>query len=153
MENLRPKDDPELPSRPKGGCTQNTIECRGLGCPDTCYCEDHCSWEKCFLESPPHDCLLDTNGVWSWNARNKYWNAKSMGNMQCYSRKYIKCCRCYYSMPYQRWLLLFYHLGNETTVPNSTSTKPLPNLRIEPLKSEKNAIKKIEGIYIYIHQK
>ena len=91
MENLRPKDDPELPSRPKGGCTQNTIECRGLGCPDTCYCEDHCSWEKCFLESPPHDCLLDTNGVWSWNARNKYWNAKSMGNMQCYSRKYIKC--------------------------------------------------------------
>ena len=60
-------------------CPKGTIECKEVGCSNTCYCEDHCSWEKCFLEVPPSQCLLGTSGGWKLNTRKMYWTAELSG--------------------------------------------------------------------------
>ena len=58
-----------LLKRPSG-CPNGTLE--GL---TTCFCEDHCSWERCRLETPPYDCLPRTNTAWVWDSKKKYWVA------------------------------------------------------------------------------
>ena len=42
----------------------------------TCHCEDHCSWYKCRLETPPSKCLEGTKGVWKWDKKSSYWVAQ-----------------------------------------------------------------------------
>ena len=56
--------------RPSSGCPKGTLE--GL---TTCFCEDHCSWERCRLETPPYDCLPRTNTAWIWDSKKKFWAA------------------------------------------------------------------------------
>ena len=70
-------------------CPKGTIECKEVGCSNTCYCEDHCSWEKCFLEVPPSQCLLGTSGGWKLNTRKMYWTAEVTGALMYF---YFQCC-------------------------------------------------------------
>ena len=57
--------------RPTDGCPINTID--GI---DTCFCEDHCSWNKCRLAKPPNKCLENTVFEWKWNLVENHWTAK-----------------------------------------------------------------------------
>ena len=57
------------------GCPRHTKGCTGLGCPKTCYCQDRCTWERCTLSEPPHECLRETNST--WQQRIEHWTAKS----------------------------------------------------------------------------
>ena len=60
------------------GCPENTRGCEGFSCPKTCYCSDHCSWEKCTLSVPHENCLHGHDATWQWNYR--WWSAKYVGN-------------------------------------------------------------------------
>ena len=70
-------DVPSLVAPNSDGCTGITNGCTGFGCPKTCYCQDHCSWQKCTLLEPPEECLRDTNGSWQWESN--YWVAEYNG--------------------------------------------------------------------------
>ena len=59
--------------RPTNGCPINTID--GI---DTCFCEDHCSWNKCRLAKPPIQCLGNTVYEWKWNSAGNHWTAKGL---------------------------------------------------------------------------
>ena len=63
--------------RPSEGCPEKTIGCDAPGCPTTCFCEDHCSWERCSLTDPPMECLDDMNG--EWKRGKNAWVAKFRG--------------------------------------------------------------------------
>ena len=67
-----------IPLPPPSGCPGQTMGCRNRGCPNTCYCEDHCSWEKCVIDKPK-DCLADINSIWVWDSKNMYWTAQFDG--------------------------------------------------------------------------
>ena len=71
----------DVPIPSSDGCPENTRGCEEFSCPRTCYCEDHCSWERCTLSEPPQKCLHGTNAEWKWELRR--WSAKYIG-------KYIK---------------------------------------------------------------
>ena len=68
--------------RPLDGCPIGTDECNGDGCPNTCFCEDHCSWKICKLEKPPKNCLMHTNRKWHYNQRNYYWETTWKGDLR-----------------------------------------------------------------------
>ena len=61
-------------------CPDNTLSCYGFGCPNTCFCEEHCSWARCRLEVPPNDCIENLGGIWVKNTEENYWTAKFTGN-------------------------------------------------------------------------
>ena len=42
----------------------------------TCSCEDHCSWDSCFLHHPPEECLSGTGSKWYWDSRMGAWVAQ-----------------------------------------------------------------------------
>ena len=64
---LRP---PPSGSRPR--CPDGTFDGQ-----NTCFCEDHCSWETCRLQKPPHSCLSGTReAVWAWDAERYAWVAQ-----------------------------------------------------------------------------
>ena len=70
------KDTKEMiPKRPVKGCPSGTFN--GL---DTCFCEDHCSWEACWLIDPPSNCLsrIDGEMVWAWNDIKNAWVAQGI---------------------------------------------------------------------------
>ena len=79
--NLIDGFEPQLPLRPSDGCPKGTTGCYTFGCPNTCYCEDHCSWEKCFLATPPERCLSGTDGAWYWMFDEMYWTAGPKGKI------------------------------------------------------------------------
>ena len=60
-------------------CPEYTDGCYGFGCPNTCFCEEHCSWGKCWLEEPPNDCIENLGGVWIRNPTESYWTAEFKG--------------------------------------------------------------------------
>ena len=62
---------PMIPKRPDSGCPSGTYD--GM---DTCFCEDHCSWNKCRLAKPPNKCLENTVFEWKWNLVENHWTAK-----------------------------------------------------------------------------
>ena len=64
------------------GCPKHTKGCNGLGCPKTCYCQDRCTWERCTLTEPPHECLRETNS--SWQQRIEHWTAKTTGEYRVF---------------------------------------------------------------------
>lgn len=66
-------------NRPPDGCPEDTSGCNSPGCPNTCYCEDHCSWDKCILLSPPDECLHGTDSEWFKDTELNYWVAKIKG--------------------------------------------------------------------------
>ena len=69
----------KIDSNPYKECPKYTVGCYGLGCPNTCFCEEHCSWEKCRLEEPPKDCLEKLGGVWVKHYVENYWIAEFTG--------------------------------------------------------------------------
>ena len=75
----------DVPIPSSDGCPENTRGCEEFSCPRTCYCEDHCSWERCTLSEPPQKCLYGTNAEWKWDLR--WWSAKYIGQ---YKMIYIK---------------------------------------------------------------
>ena len=76
-----------VPQRPNEGCPENTIDyhancstsavssCEKL---EKCFCEDHCSWDKCYLLEPPQRCLSGSKeeSEWFWDSGNNYWVAQ-----------------------------------------------------------------------------
>ena len=76
------KKEFQTPLRTSNGCPKGTLGCMGKYCPETCFCEDHCSFEKCLLYEKPDHCLKHANSVWSWDEWNMYWVAQvKMGNI------------------------------------------------------------------------
>ena len=69
-----------IPSLPRAGCPNGTFDCSDGRC--RCFCENHCSWQKCTLNEKPDHCLVDQNTMWVWDPRNKYWVAQYKG-MHC----------------------------------------------------------------------
>ena len=61
------------------GCPVNTKGCTSWRCPNTCFCEDHCSFEKCALEIPPDECLENIESNWIWSSEDQYWIAQMKG--------------------------------------------------------------------------
>ena len=66
-----------IPKRPEKGCPNALFGCVADGCPSTCYCEDHCSYERCALYDPPSECLAGTNSKWAWDSKSMYWTAQA----------------------------------------------------------------------------
>ena len=71
---------PGLIPRPSEGCPEKTVGCYAPGCPNTCYCEDHCSWQRCSLFNPPVECFDDINGTWFRKYKGDHWVANFRGN-------------------------------------------------------------------------
>ena len=67
-----------IPVLPQGGCPANTYGCSGNDCnrPQSCFCEEHCSWETCRLADSPENCLNDVKSVWSWDVKKHFWVAQ-----------------------------------------------------------------------------
>ena len=42
----------------------------------TCYCEQHCSWDECYLVDPPETCLKGSGRVWVWSSVKTCWVAQ-----------------------------------------------------------------------------
>ena len=62
-------------------CPLNTYGCQGSTCYNdrNCFCEPHCSWEKCRLFEKPEDCLNGVNSEWIWNSTHNFWVAQLKG--------------------------------------------------------------------------
>ena len=63
-----------IPKPSAYGCPQGTFDSL-----NTCYCEDHCSWETCRLLNPPQNCLSNTanESAWAWDSQKGAWVAQS----------------------------------------------------------------------------
>ena len=61
------------------GCPENMLGCRNGRCQNTCYCEDHCSWDKCVLVEKPDDCLDEATSQWIWDGNKNFWVAQLTG--------------------------------------------------------------------------
>lgn len=82
------------------GCPKEAVHCQmpkaleKFMCPATCYCEDHCSFERCKLDVPPKGCLngLPLEPTWSWDSRQNYWVAQyqSFRKGDCFSTRKIR---------------------------------------------------------------
>ena len=79
----------DTPAKPKQGCPFGTYGCTGKTCYNTktCFCEQHCSWEKCRLLEAPDDCLAGMNSKWRWDSRKLHWVAQTKG-MQLHNSKH-----------------------------------------------------------------
>ena len=64
-------------TRPVNGCPEATKSCDAPECMATCFCEDHCSFEKCKFDDPPKRCLDGTTG--KWHTASSYWIATFEG--------------------------------------------------------------------------
>ena len=87
-----------IPRPPLDGCTKNRIDCKCPGtmdltsgceqrhymwqrCHETCLCEEHCAWDKCYLIKPSPKCLDGTQSSWLFDYQKGYWVAqKVQGN-------------------------------------------------------------------------
>ena len=76
-----------IPFPPKDGCPGKSIGCTDGNCPLTCFCEDHCSWEKCSLEEAPKDCLDGSNSKWVWDPKKLHWVAQLVGMIRSINKK------------------------------------------------------------------
>ena len=82
-------ETPGTISRPSRGCPENTSGCNEFGCPNTCFCEDHCRWDRCALYEGPEDCLRGTNSSWQRNIN--HFLAKPKGMYLGQHRSIIEC--------------------------------------------------------------
>ena len=71
--------------RPSDGCPVGAFGCIDRACPNSCYCEDHCSWKKCKLEDPPEGCLIHSDRKWFYDEENRYWRANLKGRFAIFS--------------------------------------------------------------------
>ena len=74
--------------RPLDGCPLGTNGCGNVACPNTCFCEDHCSWKKCKLDKPPNSCLKHTRRTWVYDRQKGYWRTKFIGNLNIFLEHY-----------------------------------------------------------------
>ena len=67
-----------IPKRPKYGCPKNDYGCTGNDCshPEKCFCEEHCSWDKCRLFKYPTNCLKNVRSGWIWDSVQNFWVAQ-----------------------------------------------------------------------------
>ena len=72
--------------RPINGCPFGTIGCDKIECPKACFCEDHCSWNKCKLENPPVGCLGHSNRKWEYDEKELYWKTTFKGRIWVFSK-------------------------------------------------------------------
>ena len=74
-----------IPKIPFGGCPPGTF--KGI---NTCFCEDHCSWEICRLINPPNGCLsrIETEAYWLWDNNEDVWVAQ--GNVALSNFHYFR---------------------------------------------------------------
>ena len=72
-----------IPKRPIYGCPANSYGCTRNDCNhlDTCFCEEHCSWETCRLFDHPDVCLTDIKSRWVWDLKQKFWVAQAAAGM------------------------------------------------------------------------
>ena len=47
--------------------------------PDTCFCEDHCSWKRCKIDKPPQSCLTHAKREWVYIPEGQYWRTNLRG--------------------------------------------------------------------------
>ena len=80
--------------RPSGGCPlgtigYGTIDClwNRCGAPNTCYCEDHCSWKRCKIDKPPQSCLSHAKREWVYDPERKYWRTNWKGKCHLLCRE------------------------------------------------------------------
>ena len=75
-----------IPHKPEHGCPLETFGCTGETCKNTktCFCGQHCSWDRCRLQHPPDDCLNGVNSKWKWNSRKIHWVAQFKGKAIIY---------------------------------------------------------------------
>ena len=61
----------------KYGCPKSTESCNGPHCsdPNNCFCEYHCSWQKCRLPEYPDNCLNALDYEWKWSSEQMFWMA------------------------------------------------------------------------------
>ena len=72
-----------IPSPPLDGCPTRTLSFYdSSNRSSSCYCEDHCKWDKCSLLAAPQSCLLDINGTCAWNPYENHWVAQV--GKECY---------------------------------------------------------------------
>ena len=50
----------------------------------TCFCEYHCSWDKCRLEDPPNECLFGTQSKWFWDSNKNFWIAQILEGIEMF---------------------------------------------------------------------
>ena len=76
-----------IPKRPTEGCPVNTNGCSGNDCnmPQSCFCEEHCSWETCRLADSPEKCLKGLNSFWSWDTKKLFWVAQIDGMIKTFT--------------------------------------------------------------------
>ena len=72
--------------RPSGGCPLGTYGSSTSGCggdrcgaPNTCFCEEHCSWKRCKIDKPPQSCLSHAKREWVYIPEVKYWRTNLKG--------------------------------------------------------------------------
>ena len=70
-----------VPNLSEQSCPSNTYGCLGNNCNglQTCFCEEHCSWEFCRLVQAPKECLEETKSDWTWDAKKLSWVAQRRG--------------------------------------------------------------------------
>ena len=76
-----------VPKRPKDGCPDNSYGCSGYDCnmKQSCFCEEHCSWETCRLVDYPEECIEDLESIWRWDTEKLFWVAQVHGMAyKCY---------------------------------------------------------------------
>ena len=65
--------------RPSDGCPVGTHGCGDVICPNTCFCEDHCSWKKCKLKNQPLGCIVHENRKWDYDHQANFWRIRLEG--------------------------------------------------------------------------
>ena len=76
--NIRTKLDIATDS-PADGCPIGSYGCGDAICPNTCFCEDHCSWKKCKIRNPPLSCIENGNRKWDHDYHSNFWRASLDG--------------------------------------------------------------------------
>ena len=68
-----------IPKCPKSGCPSGSYGCTGDDCnyPETCFCEEHCGWERCRLFEKPEECLTKAQSSWIWDLKQNLWVAQT----------------------------------------------------------------------------
>ena len=73
---------------PRDGCYEGTFEHYWKDIVITCFCEDHCAWERCHLIEPPEKCVIGTQNDWWWDDKQGYWTAQRLPGIVYIARKY-----------------------------------------------------------------
>ena len=96
-------------------CPTGTNGCAESKCPNTCYCEDHCSYERCIIEEAPNDCLSQTNAEWTWDPLRRYWVAQWRQGKYNYRIKYYWIL-FKWQCSYHRGKLYLFYLVNRKVI-------------------------------------